>query len=56
MVLFLTLLVAGIALVAIGVTVDGLLHLASAGVILLVVDLLYLVARSLWRSTRRPAR
>jgi hypothetical protein len=56
MALFLTLLIAGIALVAIGVAVDGMLYLASAGVLLLIVDLLYLVARSIWRSPRRPAR
>ncbi|QJT02317.1 hypothetical protein G9272_19960 [Streptomyces asoensis] len=56
MVLFLTLLIAGIALVAIGVAVDGTLYLASAGVLLLIADLLCLAARSIWRSTRRPAR
>ncbi|MFE0515105.1 hypothetical protein [Streptomyces sp. NPDC058964] len=55
MVLFLTQLIAGIALAAIGATVDGMLSLLSAGVLLLIVDLLYLVARSLWRSFRRPA-
>ncbi|MFH9859915.1 hypothetical protein [Streptomyces sp. NPDC017202] len=55
MVLFLTLLAAGIALVAVGAAVDGLLYLASIGVLLLVADLLYLAVRSLWRSTRRPA-
>ncbi|MFE9443049.1 hypothetical protein ACFYO2_29590 [Streptomyces sp. NPDC006602] len=32
------------------------LHLMSIGVLLLIVDLLYLAARSIWRSTRRPAR
>lgn len=56
MVLFLTLLVAGIALIAIGAGVDGMLYLTSAGVLLLIADLLYLAARSMWRSTRRPAR
>lgn len=56
MVLFLTLLIAGIALVAIGAAVDGMLYLASAGVLLLIVDLLYLAVRSIWRSPRRPAR
>lgn len=56
MVLFLTLLIAGIALVAVGAAVDGLLYLMSIGVLLLIVDLLYLAARSIWRSTRRPAR
>jgi hypothetical protein len=56
MVLFLTLLVAGTALIAIGASVDGALYLTSAGVLLLIADLLYLAARSLWRSPRRPAR
>ncbi|MGW2740957.1 hypothetical protein [Streptomyces sp. NPDC001450] len=55
MVLFLILLIAGIALAAIGATVDGMLYLLSAGVLLLIVDLLYLVGRSIWRSSRRPA-
>ncbi|MBE1597996.1 MULTISPECIES: hypothetical protein [Streptomyces] len=52
MVPFLILLIAGIALVAIGAAVDGMLYLMSIGVLLLIVDLLYLAAR----STRRPAR
>ncbi|MET9845636.1 hypothetical protein ACFZC6_27690 [Streptomyces ossamyceticus] len=56
MALFLTLLVAGIALIVIGAGVDGTLYLSSAGVLLLIADLLYLAARSLWRSPRRPAR
>jgi hypothetical protein len=56
MVLFLTLLVAGIALIAVGAAVDGMLYLASAGVLLLIADLLYLAARSLWRSPGRPVR
>ncbi|MFD9317864.1 hypothetical protein ACFWDQ_09130 [Streptomyces sp. NPDC060053] len=56
MVLFLALLIAGIALVAIGAAVDGMLYLMSVGVLLLIADLLYLAARSIWRSTRRPAR
>lgn len=56
MVLFLALLIVGVALIAVGAAVDGMLYLTSAGVLLLVVDLLYLAARSLWRSTRRPAR
>lgn len=56
MILFLTLLVAGIALIAIGAGVDGMLYLSSAGVLLLIADLLYLAARSVWRSPRRPAR
>ncbi|MEU9306795.1 hypothetical protein [Streptomyces sp. NPDC048256] len=56
MVLFLTLLIAGTALVAVRAAVDGMLYLMSIGVLLLIVDLLYLAARSIWRSTRRPAR
>jgi NADH:ubiquinone oxidoreductase subunit K len=56
MLLFLTLLIAGIALVAIGAAVDGMFYLMSIGVLLLIVDLLYLAARSIWRSTRPPAR
>ncbi|MFJ9046469.1 hypothetical protein [Streptomyces sp. NPDC102347] len=56
MVLFLMLLVAGIALIVIGATVGGALRLMSAGVLLLLVDLLYLAARSLWRSPRRHTR
>lgn len=55
MVLFLTLLIAGIALVAIGAAVDGMLHVLSVGVLLLIADLLYLAARSMWRSSRRRA-
>ncbi|MFE1438111.1 hypothetical protein [Streptomyces sp. NPDC058739] len=55
-VLFLILLVAGIALIAIGAAIDGMLYLLSVGVLLLIADLLYLAARSLWRSPRRPAR
>ncbi|MFJ2003140.1 hypothetical protein ACWHLZ_07130 [Streptomyces chartreusis] len=56
MVLFLTLLIAGIALIAIGAAVDSMLYVLSVGVLLLIADLLYLAARSMWRSTRRPAR
>ncbi|MEU5632664.1 hypothetical protein ACH47C_13405 [Streptomyces rishiriensis] len=56
MLLFVTLLIAGIALVAVGAAVDGMLYLTSIGVLLLIVDLLYLATRSIWRSTRRPAR
>ncbi|MFI8232059.1 hypothetical protein ACIGDI_24800 [Streptomyces sp. NPDC085900] len=56
MTLFLILLVAGIALIAIGAAVDGMLYLMSTGVLLLIVDLLYLATRSIWRATRRPAR
>ncbi|MFF9816512.1 hypothetical protein [Streptomyces sp. NPDC014006] len=56
MVLFLSLLVAAVALIAIGAGVAGTLYLTSAGVLLLIADLLYLAARSVWRSPRRPAR
>lgn len=56
MILFLTLLIAGIALVAIGAALDGMLPLSSVGVLLLIADLLYLAVRSLWRSPRHPAR
>ncbi|MEE1764805.1 hypothetical protein [Streptomyces sp. SP18BB07] len=56
MIVFLTLLIAGIALVAIGAAVDGMLSLMSTGVLLLIADLLYLAARSIWRSSGpRPA-
>ena len=55
MLLFLSLLIAGIALVAIGAALDDVLYLMSIGVLLLIVDLLYLATRSIWRSTRRPA-
>ncbi|WP_406727061.1 hypothetical protein WJ438_23945 [Streptomyces sp. GD-15H] len=56
MVFFLTLLIAGIVLVVIGAAVDGMLYMLSAGVLLLIADLLYLAARSVWRSARHPAR
>jgi hypothetical protein len=56
MVFFLILFLAGIALVAIGAAVDGMLYLMSLGVLLLILDLLYLAFRSIWRSTRRSAR
>lgn len=56
MVLFLTLLIAGIALILIGAAVDGMLYLLPVGVLLLIADLLYLAARSMWRSPRRTAR
>ncbi|MER6421503.1 hypothetical protein [Streptomyces sp. NPDC001137] len=56
MLLFLTLLIGGIALVATGAAVDGMPYLMSIGVLLLIVDLLYLAIRSIRRSTRRPAR
>jgi hypothetical protein len=51
MVFFLILFLAGIALVAIGAAVDGMLYLMSLGVLLLILDLLYLAFRSIWRST-----
>ncbi|WP_162951022.1 MULTISPECIES: hypothetical protein [Streptomyces] len=56
MLLSLTLLIAGIALIATGAAVDGMRYLMSIGVLLLIVDLLYLATRSIWRSTHRPAR
>ncbi|MFD3471254.1 hypothetical protein ACFWWM_33855 [Streptomyces sp. NPDC058682] len=55
MIVFLALLIAGIALVAIGASVDGMLYLLSAGVLVLVAALLYLAVRSIWRTTHRPA-
>ncbi|MER5757774.1 hypothetical protein [Streptomyces sp. NPDC002082] len=54
MALFYLLLTAAIVLIIIGATVDGMLHLISAGVLLLIADVLYLAARSVLRS-RRPA-
>ncbi|MFJ3228307.1 hypothetical protein ACIPJS_33835 [Streptomyces sp. NPDC086783] len=51
MALFLALLTAGTALVAIGAAVDGMLYLTSIGVLLLVISLLYLATRSIWRTT-----
>lgn len=53
--LFLALLIVGFALVVIGSAVGGMLFLLSAGVLLLITDLLYLAARSMWRTTHRPA-
>ncbi|MFG2714122.1 hypothetical protein ACGFX2_26740 [Streptomyces goshikiensis] len=55
MVLFLALFIAALALVVIGLSVDGMLYLMSIGVLLLIADLLYLAGRSMWRSTHRPA-
>ncbi|MGW6860786.1 hypothetical protein [Streptomyces xanthophaeus] len=55
MIVFLALLIAGIALVAIGASVEGMLSLLSAGVLVLVTALLYLAVRSIWRTTHRPA-
>lgn len=50
--LSLTLLLAGTALIAIGAAVDGMLRLASVGVLLLIADLVYAAVRSLRRSPR----
>ncbi|WP_328862983.1 hypothetical protein [Streptomyces sp. NBC_00306] len=55
MALFLILLSIAIALVIIGAVVDGMLHLLSIGVLLVVVAVLYLLVRSISRSQRRPA-
>ncbi|MFD9406083.1 hypothetical protein ACFWBN_03530 [Streptomyces sp. NPDC059989] len=41
-------------LIIVGATVDGLLYLVSAGVLLLIADVLYLAVRSALRR-RRPA-
>ncbi|MFI6005224.1 hypothetical protein ACIA98_33315 [Streptomyces sp. NPDC051366] len=41
-------------LIIIGATVDGMLYLLSAGVLLLIADVLYLAVRSVLRR-RRPA-
>ncbi|MFF4097133.1 hypothetical protein ACFYYY_25690 [Streptomyces sp. NPDC001834] len=55
MVLFLILLSSAIALIVIGAVVDGMLYLLSTGVLLLVVAVMYLLARSILRSRRgRP--
>lgn len=53
MTLFYLLLIAAIALIVVGATVDGTMYLLSAGVLLLIADVLYLGARSVAR--RRPA-
>ncbi|MEU9759052.1 hypothetical protein AB0D98_04490 [Streptomyces sp. NPDC047987] len=54
MVLFLILLSSAIALIVIGAVVD-VLYLLSTGVLLLVVAVMYLLARSILRSRRgRP--
>ncbi|MFF4870172.1 hypothetical protein ACIPQA_15510 [Streptomyces sp. NPDC090109] len=54
MVLLPVLLIAAIALIVIGATVDGMLYLASIGTLLLVVGVLSLAVRSVLRH-RRPA-
>lgn len=54
MALFYLLLIAAIVLIIIGATVDGMLDLVSAGVLLLIADVLYLAVRSVLRR-RRPA-
>ncbi|MFJ7270443.1 hypothetical protein ACIQV3_28045 [Streptomyces sp. NPDC099050] len=54
MALFYLLLTAAIVLVIVGATVDGMLYLVSAGVLLLIADFLYLAVRSVLHR-RRPA-
>lgn len=52
MILFYLLLIAAIVLVIVGATTEGMLYLLSAGVLLLIADVLYLAVRSvlhLWR-------
>lgn len=53
MALFYLLLIAAIVLIIVGATVEGMLYLVSAGVLLLLADVLYLAVRSGRR--RRPA-
>ncbi|MBV1942741.1 hypothetical protein KUF83_40375 [Streptomyces sp. BV286] len=55
MIFFLVLLGGAIALVVIGAAVDGMPYLISTGVLLLIIAVLYLLARSVSRSRRRPA-
>ncbi|MCY0929422.1 hypothetical protein OTB20_25130 [Streptomyces sp. H27-H1] len=55
MTLFYLLLIAAIVLIVVGATVEGMLYLTSAGVLLLIADVLYLAGRSMWRTTHRPA-
>ncbi|MGG8410138.1 hypothetical protein ACM614_28055 [Streptomyces sp. 12297] len=55
MALLLVLLIAGTTLVIIGASVDGMLYQLSIGVLVLVAALLYYLARSMWRTTHRPA-
>ncbi|MDJ0464280.1 hypothetical protein [Streptomyces sp. H27-C3] len=54
MALFYLLLIAAIALVIVGATIESLLYLLSVGVLLLIADVLYLAVRSVLRR-RRPA-
>ncbi|MFF4371529.1 hypothetical protein [Streptomyces sp. NPDC001594] len=54
MALFHLLLTASIVLIIVGATVEGMLYLVSAGVLLLTADVLYLAVRSVLRR-RRPA-
>ncbi|MEN8650036.1 hypothetical protein ABCR94_05170 [Streptomyces sp. 21So2-11] len=54
MALFYPLLIAAIALIILGATVEGMLYLVSVGVLLLIADVLYLAVRSVLRR-RRPA-
>ncbi|MGW1069751.1 hypothetical protein ACWD4F_35220 [Streptomyces aureus] len=56
MVLFLMLLASAISLVVIGAVMEGMLHLLSIGVLLLIAAVLYLFVRSVSRSRPRPAR
>ncbi|MFF2129387.1 hypothetical protein ACFVW1_29205 [Streptomyces olivochromogenes] len=52
MILFYLLLIAAIVLGIVGATTEGMLYLLSAGVLLLIADVLYLAVRSvvrLWR-------
>ncbi|MEU9182067.1 hypothetical protein AB0C90_35660 [Streptomyces sp. NPDC048550] len=55
MVVFLALFIAAIALVVISLSLEGMLYLMSAGVLLLIADLLCLTGRCVWRTTHRPA-
>lgn len=52
MALFYLLLIAAIVLVIVGATVEGMLYLLSAGVLLLIADVLYLAVRSVLRRRR----
>lgn len=56
MVLFLMLLASAISLIVIGAVMEGMLHLLSIGVLLLIAAVLYLFVRSVSRSRPRPAR
>ncbi|WP_314244621.1 hypothetical protein [Streptomyces sp. DSM 40907] len=54
MALFYLLLTASIVLIIVGAAIEGMLYLVSAGVLLLIADVLYLAVRSVLRR-RRPA-